>query len=332
MVDFASNDTLGLARSKHLWTEWQASRMGATGARLMTGNHRYVEQLEHEIACYHGCEAALIVGSGYLANIALLSALGSSQTLFIHDLDVHASMYDGMRLGRARCVPFRHQDMEHLERRLRSCSGYMQRFVIVESLYSMSGCLAPLDEMISLCARYGAQLIVDEAHAVGVYGPCGRGLADGKQPFARIVTFGKALGCYGAAILGTHLLKQYLINFARPFIYSTALPFPLLAAVRSAYRLLPGLDQERKQLRKLVEIWQSEMPVASPSHIQYVPVSGNDNARALMQRCVTRGFDVRAILSPTVRRGQECLRVCLHAFNTEQQLRELVQYLRVRAF
>lgn len=338
-IDFASNDTLGVARSRRFRSdieqEWRCAEgvalpMGATGSRLLTGSSRYIAELEREIAAYHGCEAALVIGSGYLANVALLSALGSEHTTLLYDLDVHASMYDGMRLSRARCIPFRHQDLEHLDWRLQRYAALGRCFVCVESLYSISGDLAPLDSLSALCRQYDACLIIDEAHAAGVYGPGGRGLSYGNEVFARVITFGKAFGCYGAAILGSRTLKEYLVNFARPFIYSTALPLPLLAAIHCAYRMMPHLEAERAHVRHLTQLWRQEAAHSSPAHIQSLRVPGNTAACTLMHRCLDRGFDVRALLSPTVRRGEECLRISLHAHNSEKELLQLLECLKCK--
>jgi 8-amino-7-oxononanoate synthase len=315
-VDFASNDYLGLARCPKLAIaaelEWEQSGMGlgATGSRLLTGNSAYAEQLEREIAQYHQAETALLFGCGYLANLGLFSALALERKPILFDAGIHASVRDGLRLGGARAVPVRHNDLNHLEGRLRALQE--PSYIAVESVYSTDGQLAPLAELNSLAEKYGAQLIVDEAHAVGILGTnlC--------TPFARLVTFGKALGGYGAAVLGSETLKSMLLNFARSVIYSTALPPFCLATIRCGYRMLPSLEPERRHLQLLIRQFGR-----SPSPIQPVPVPGNQAVRAAALAIREAGLDVRPLMSPTVRRGEEMLRVCLHAFNTTDELKRL---------
>jgi len=319
LIDFASNDYLGLARHqgfiRAIKEEWKGC-VGSTGSRLMTGDSHYAEELEASLAQFHGFESALLCGCGYMANIGLLSALGNVGGVFFYDIQVHASLHDGLRLGRACAVPFRHNDLNHLEQRLQAHRGTDRRWIIVESIYSTDGSQAHLEDLCALAGKYQARLIVDEAHAVGVRGE-GRGLVAEKnlvpKVFALVVTFGKALGSYGAAVLGSTTLKDYLINFARPFIYSTALPYPVLASIKCAYQFLPTLQAERTALQRL----------NADTHIQSIPVKGNSEAHQLSQFLQREGFDVRPLLSPTVPAGQERLRLSLHAFNTNEELTRL---------
>lgn len=319
LIDFASNDYLGLARSLELAAavlqEWKGN-LGATGSRLLTGNSRYAEELEEKIASLHGYESGAIFNCGYMANLGLLSALGEEQ-IILFDAGVHASTRDGIRLSRSKAFPFRHNDLEHLEARLKSYGGC---YIAIESLYSTDGSFAPLVEVAALARRYSASLIVDEAHAVGVFGPEGRGLVAEHQlqgsVFAQVHTFSKALGVSGAIVLGNEKLKETLVNFARPFIYTTALPYYDLAAIRCSYELFPKLEKERSHLRKLMGI---------TSQIQTISCPGNEAVKALAEKFRRRGFDVRPLTSPTVRRGDEKLRICLHAFNKEEDLKSLYE-------
>lgn len=229
-VDFASNDYLGLARSPNyiasLCSEWEVIRLnsnlgftGSTGSRLLTGNSLYAEELESQIAQYHHSEAALLFNCGYMANLGLISAFGNlaarGATVF-YDIAVHASVHDALRLGRFEAYPFRHNDLEHLKNRLEKKRSAIA-LVCIESVYSMDGSIAPLCEIAQLCIQHRAQLIVDEAHAVGVFGPEGRGYVVEKGlegcTFARVITFGKALGSYGAAVLCSSTLKDYTRQF-----------------------------------------------------------------------------------------------------------------------
>jgi len=302
LIDFASNDYLGLAGCP-------------IGSRLLTGNTIYAEDLEDQIAQFHGYEAGLLFNCGYMANLGLISTLSST---ILFDSHVHASTRDGIRLSSAKAFPFRHNDLDHLENRLKQ---FEQCFICIESIYSTDGSLAPLPEIADLASRYGARLIVDEAHAVGIMGPQGRGLVAQHhltdQIFAQVVTFGKALGAHGAIVLGSETLKNYLINFASSFIYTTALPRLILETIKESYKRFPKMEKERSHLRRLMEI------CGAKTHIHAIPTSGREKEKCLRER----GFDVRALLSPTVQRGQEVLRITLHAFNKEKELVHLCKEL-----
>ncbi|WP_080237748.1 aminotransferase class I/II-fold pyridoxal phosphate-dependent enzyme [Spirosoma rigui] len=347
LVDFCSNDYLGLARSPALRAaiqqadaDWATVRTGATGSRLLAGQTDLANEVEQELAQLYKTETALIFNSGYDANIGLLACLPQAGDTLLTDELIHASMIDGARLSYATRQRFRHNDLAHLETLLRSAAESAgQVFVAVESLYSMDGDLAPLRALTNLCEQYGAVLLVDEAHATGVYGPNGEGLvvALGLQErvFARVHTFGKALGVHGAAVVGSALLRDYLINFARPFIYSTALPPHSLLAIRCAHKQLRIQSASRQQLQDRLRLFRQlvtdQLPGStwtdSLSPIQCLIVPGNEQARRVAQQAQGAGFDVRAILSPTVPVGQERLRICIHAFNTETEITRLVEIL-----
>lgn len=342
LIDFSSNDYLGLARSATLSStiiqEWKThqgclTKIGSTGSRLLTGNSSYIQELENQIAAFHGYEAGLLFNCGYMANLGLLSTIATDQDIIFFDFAAHASTKDGIRLSQAQAFPFKHNDLSHLKSRLQNCSGKGNRFICIESLYSTDGSQAPLSEMVQLAEEFEAHLIVDEAHAVGVIGPQGKGLVakEGltRHVFAQVVTFGKALGVQGAIVLGSHLLKETLINFAHPFIYTTALPFFSLAAIYCSYKRLPFLEQEREQVQKLITAFCKAYPsAASRSHIQSILCPGNAAAKQKSKSLLKEGFDVRPLLSPTVRKGKEILRICLHAFNTEKELSDLMEKVR----
>jgi 8-amino-7-oxononanoate synthase len=349
LIDFCSNDYLGMARSPELRTAIQRADAGlprqytgATGSRLLAGQTALANEVEETLASHYRTEAALIFNSGYDANIGLLACLPQAGDTLLTDELIHASMIDGARLSYAHRNRFRHNDLTDLEHQLRTIAGAGsagQVFVAVESVYSMDGDLAPLQALVDLCDRYGAALLVDEAHATGVYGPNGEGLvvAMGLQDrvLARVHTFGKALGVHGAAVVGPVVLRDYLINFARPFIYSTALPPHSLLAIRCAHDLLKNQPETRQRLHDRLTHFQqrvlSRLPGSnwtnSESPIQCLIVPGNDNARRVASAAQGAGFDVRAILSPTVPVGQERLRICIHAFNTEAEMDRLVEIL-----
>lgn len=335
-IDFASNDYLGLARSKELafkvYQEWQnqvepLNGCGSTGSRLLTGNSSYVQKLEESIAAFHGYDSGLIFNCGYMANVGLISAIAGADDTLFYDVEVHASLRDGIGLCRGRAFPFRHNDLNHLEERLKKCNSKGQRFICIESIYSTNGSMAPLKEICSLAKQYNAALIVDEAHATGACGLMGRGLVAKhkltSEVFAQVVTFGKALGAHGAIVLGSATLKQMLLNFATSFIYTTALPFHSLAAIKCSYDLFPKMEVERQRLQKLIQLFST----SSQSHIQSFPIKGNLAVKEVGKRLALEGFDLNVLMSPTVRRGHEALRICLHAFNTENEVARCIKLL-----
>lgn len=341
-IDFCSNDYLGFARSERIsqavatMLEEQDYRNGSGGSRLISGNSVFTETTEADIATFHNAETALLFNSGYDANTGLLSCLAQRGDTIVMDELSHASLIDGARLSYASRYTFRHNDCDDLEARLRNTRGRI--YVVTESVFSMDGDLAPLLQMAVLCRQYGANLVVDEAHALGITGPNGRGLVQQlrleKEVFARIVTFGKALGCHGAAVLGSVNLRNYLINFARSFIYTTAAPVHSVAAIACAYRELERLDYQamiQERIGFFSELYQAEMPehniVHTPSAIQTVQFNHRVQAKAAAMALQQKGIDIRAILSPTVPAGKERLRICLHTFNTDQEIEMLITEL-----
>ncbi|MBB5637805.1 8-amino-7-oxononanoate synthase [Pedobacter cryoconitis] len=340
LYDFSSNDYLGFARSQELRqitnTELEKHpkiRSGATGSRLLSGNSEFAEQLEEEIAGYHHAANGLIFNSGYAANSAIFSCLPQKDDTIIHDELIHASIIDGSRLSYATRLKFRHNNLEDLEKKLKKTTGIC--YVAVESIYSMDGDMADLAGISSLCQQYNAHLIVDEAHAFGVIGT---GLVDllGIQEavFARIVTFGKALGLHGAIILGTDLLRDYLINFARPFIYTTALPYPQLIALKIAYKHFLSHPELQSTLKHKSSLLKANLAPKYQLHckdnlaaIHCIFLSGNDEAIKFSRTLQREGFDVRPILSPTVPKGKERLRICVHVHNTDAEILELCHHI-----
>lgn len=344
MADFCSNDYLGFARSEELnaliageLAKHPGYPTGSTGSRLLSGNSTYAEHLEEEIALFHHAPAGLLFNSGYAANLGLLSAVAGRGDTVVCDELAHASIIDGIRLSGANRYSFAHNDVDSLEQKLRQAAkGAGRVFVVVESLYSMDGDQAPLRDVVSLAGKYQAALIVDEAHAGGVFGKNGRGLVPHsgleEQVFARIYTFGKALGSHGAIVLGSRTLKHYLVNFARPLIYSTALPFHNLASVKCAYELLIGQPDLQKKLtdraawfRQLAK--KAGLSPGATGPIQTITIPGNAAVRAAADRLQAAGLDVRPILSPTVPPGKERLRICLHLFNSDEELKKLSEQL-----
>lgn len=339
-IDFYSNDYLGLAKNKdfqaELSTRIKQSHLshGSTGSRLISGNNSLFEETEKQIADFHQVEAALIFNSGYDANVDLLSSVTGREDVILFDHLIHASVRDGIRLSLASAFSFAHNDLKKLEEKLRRVKKRV--FVVVESVYSMDGDQAPLNEIAFLCKKYDAYLIVDEAHATGVIGDRGEGLVQHlglqDQCFARIHTFGKALGAHGAAVAGSNILKQFLINYARSFIYTTALPPASVVAIAASYDHFPLMKAARDHLRKLVAFFQkADLPLkklASDTPIQIVLTPGNEQAKKREKQLQKKGFMIKAILSPTVPKGSERLRIVLHSFNTMKEVRELIGELR----
>ena len=348
LVDFCSNDYLGLARSPELQqaiqrTENQINtpRNGATGSRLLAGHTALADLVETQLAAFYQTESALIFNAGYDANIGLFSALPQRGDVLLTDELIHASMIDGARLSYAERHRFPHNNLDHLSTLLQAAHDRKAPniFVAVESVYSMDGDTAPLAELVELCTQYEAHLIVDEAHATGVYGPNGEGLVVElglqERVLARIHTFGKGLGVHGAAVVGPTLLRDYLINTARSFIYTTALPPHNLLAIQCAHEQLAVQTEQRAQLHQRIAFFRERVTqklstgcwTDSSSPIQCLLIEGNEACRAVATRAQVAGFDVRAILSPTVPVGQERVRICLHSFNTEEQIAGLVDVL-----
>ena len=326
-IDLCSNDYLGVVRNKRIesvidHSAAQEKLYGSTGSRLISGNYRLIEETEKQIARFHASPSALIFNSGYDANTGLLGSVPQRGDTVLYDQLSHASIRDGIRLSLAHSFSFAHNDLADLEKKLRQASGNI--FVVTESIFSMDGDSAPLREIVDLCRRYEARLIVDEAHATGVVGRSGEGLAQMLQLqedcFARIYTFGKALGCHGAVIACSSLLRDYLINFSRPFIYTTAMPASAVLAIQAAYSLFPGMQEERNNLQSLIGAFRAAagnlVISESKTPIQAVIIPGNRQVKAAASRLQENGFDLRPILSPTVPQGKERLRVVLHAFNT----------------
>jgi 8-amino-7-oxononanoate synthase len=339
MVDFCSNDYLGLARSAamqeavHTLLGERPYMHGSTGSRLLAGNYAWIEEAESNLAAFHAAAAGLIFNSGYDANVGVFSCIPQKDDTVIYDQLIHASIRDGIRLGRAQSFSFFHNDVQDLEKKLGRAKGNV--FVAVESVYSMDGDKAPLTEIAAACEKAGAHLIVDEAHATGVIGPQGEGLVQALglagSCFARVHTFGKAVGCHGAIVLGSATLRSYLVNFSRSFIYTTALPPTAVAAIMASYNLFPYMTEARAHLSALISRFREAtgtlqvLPGDTP--IQIVLTPGNEVTRRQAAALQAAGLDVRAILHPTVPKGQERLRIVLHSFNTFEEVDACVQVL-----
>jgi 8-amino-7-oxononanoate synthase len=345
-IDLSSNDYLGLSRHPLLQERMAAAVLeqgcGSTGSRLLRGERECFARLERRFARFKDAERALYFSSGYLANIAVLSTFAESGDVIFSDERNHASLIDGARLSRAQRVVFPHGDVRALERLMREHADG-QAFVITESLFSMDGDFAPLRDLAAVCRACGAALIVDEAHAVGVYGPRGSGLIEeagvGEDVFVSINTAGKALGVAGAFVAGSELAIETLVQRARPFIFSTAAPPAVAAALEASLDVIDSEPERRelllarsRDLRKLLQAAGIAVPAGASQIIpisQIVSITLGDNQRAMtvaeaMQRA---GFDVRAIRPPSVPHGTARLRVSVHADISEEALGRFVAAL-----
>ena len=345
-INFYSNDYLGLSTDSRLREAVAAalaagSPVGSTGSRLLSGHALVWDELEREFAEFAGTEAALYFGSGYAANTGLFSCVLKPGDVVFSDSANHASIIDGIRLSGARKVIFPHLDLNVLEDELRRATAERgQKFIVVESVFSMDGDRSPIPALLDLAERYGAELIVDEAHATGVLGPQGRGLvaaAGTTQRVAAVVhTCGKALASAGAFVACSSVLREYLINHARPFIFSTAPPPYLAAQVSAAVRIAAAADSERVHLENLATHLRARLresgfhTARSDSQIVPVLVGENDAALALAARLCEDGFAVRAIRPPTVPPGTARLRLSLTVKHTIEMMDRLADSL-VRA-
>jgi 8-amino-7-oxononanoate synthase len=326
-IDFTSNDYLGLANSPRIRSAIAAAlergvAVGSGGSRLLRGNHPEHQGLEIEAAAFFGTERALYFSSGYAANTALFSTLPKRGDLIVHDALIHASALEGIAASRAEAVAARHNDVASFEdaiRRWRKTGGTGHPWIAVESLYSMDGDRAPLAELLTLAVRHDGFLVIDEAHATGVFGPGGRGLATGMEGRDNVIllhTCGKALGVEGALVGASNVICDYLVNRARAFIYSTA-PSPLMAAgVRESLKILVDEPQRRADFERLLTFANAQLTVAlglKGSGTQILPVMIGDNSRAvrIAARMRAEGFDIRAIRPPTVPEGTARLRIAI---------------------
>jgi 8-amino-7-oxononanoate synthase len=339
-VDLSSNDYLGLAadpRMKRAVLEGvtAATRIASTGSRLLSGHDEVWTQLEHDFARWVGVEAALYFTSGYSANVGLLSALLRPEDVVFSDSANHASLIDGMRLAKCRRVIFPHLDLNFLEEQLRrnaSISG--SRVIVVESIFSMEGDAAPLADLAALAERYAAELIVDEAHAIGVRGPSGSGCVAEAGLSARVLatvhTCGKALASAGAFVCGSENLRRFLINRARTFIFNTGLPPYFASQIAAGMSLAAEANGERLRLRKLSAFLRNELRTngfdvgSGDSQIVPVLLGSNEAAVHFAEGLRMRGFGIRAIRPPTVPEGTARIRLSLTAKLSEEILAALV--------
>ncbi|MBF4467592.1 8-amino-7-oxononanoate synthase [Flavobacterium sp. LC2016-12] len=346
LVDFSSNDYVGFSRSEaifklahHYLIENEIIQNGATGSRLISGNHSLYQIAETFIAEFHDAESALIFNSGYDVNVGFFSAVPQRNDVILYDELSHASIRDGITMSNAKSYKFIHNDFDDLERlilKFRNSNIY----VVTETVFSMDGDSPNMEELVALSEKHNCYLVVDEAHTLGVFGEKGEGLTQylnlHQRIFARIMTFGKGLGCHGAVVLGSTDLKEYLVNFARSFIYTTGLSPHSVATILVAYQHLDIEKINIEKLRQNIVFFNQQknllglkpMFVRSKSAIQSAIVPGNEKVKQLAQQLQDKGFDVKPILSPTVPEGQERLRFCIHSYNSEEEINQVLEFLR----
>ncbi len=334
-TDFFSNDYLGLGTN----AEFQnVKTSGSGGSRLISGNSQEAENTEKWMADFFQAEDALIFNSGYDANIGFFSSVPQRGDFILYDDLIHASIRDGIRLSNAKSFSFKHNDIKDLKQKLDRSEGTV--FVAVESLYSMDGDIAPLLEISEICQNANALLIVDEAHACGIFGEQGKGICHQNaildHVFARIITFGKAYGTHGAAVLGSTELKNYLVNFARSFIYTTALPPYQYEHIQT--QIAKSIDDEnRLKLKENIRLFRNLLASKTSlsdenSPIQILLTPGIENAQRVANAIQLEKIAVKAIFSPTVPEGQERLRICLHAFNTNEEIEKLCGLILLKSY
>jgi 8-amino-7-oxononanoate synthase len=358
-IDFSSNDYLGFAKNDEIFETTHQYLIdnnikvnGATGSRLISGNHIMYDITESYIAKFHQSETALIFNSGYDANVGFFSAVPQRNDVILYDELCHASIRDGIQMSHAKSYKFQHNDYEDLEHLLQKFviqskveeklstpnSQLPTIYIVTESVFSMDGDAPNMETLVQLSEKYKSLLVVDEAHALGVFGDKGEGLVQSQnlqdKIFARIMTFGKGIGCHGAAILGNSDLKEYLVNFARSFIYTTGLSPHSVATILVAYKYL-NQTKELQKLKENINFFNQQKQllgikplfVYSKSAIHSAIIPGNKKVKNIAAQLQEKGFEVKAILSPTVPEGQERLRFCLHSYNTEKEMQDMLSEL-----
>lgn len=346
LVDFSSNDYLGFAKSETIFENTHQFLIkkniklnGATGSRLLSGNYSLYNEVETFLARIHQSESALLFNSGYDANLGFFSSIPQRGDIILYDEFSHASIRDGIQLSNAKAYKFQHNNLDDLQRLLKRCQEISNKsdvYVVTESIFSMDGDSPELKETVRICKKHNAFLIVDEAHAIGVFD---NGIIQQQNlqndVFARIITFGKALGCHGAAVLGNKELTQYLVNFARSFIYTTGLSPHSIATILESYLFLNSLDGKAQQtsLQQKINHFKSEIQrlqlnfITSNSTIHCCIIGGNEHTKHVSKELKQNGFDVKPILYPTVQKEKERLRFCLHSYNSEQEITKVLELL-----
>jgi 8-amino-7-oxononanoate synthase len=323
LIDFSSNDYLGIAKSNN---------SGSTGSRLISGNSKEIEEIEKNFASKLNAQASLYYGAGYLANIGLIPTVSDRFTTILSDELIHASLIDGIRLSHAKNFSFKHNDLNHLQNLLDKNKG--KKIVVVETVYSMDGDSPDLDSLFKLVSSYlDTYVILDEAHGLGLSGDNNMGIAQSfinhDKCLAVVYPLGKAAGLSGAFVVGTNLLKDFLINFSRSFIYSTAPSSLIINQIKSQLKSL-----SKKDVVKVIQLKNyflkgidKSYEVFSGKNGAIVSVITKDKSKKLEKKMIENNLFVKAILAPTVSKGHERLRICFHEFNNKKQVDILLEIL-----
>ena len=357
-IDFSSNDYLGLSQCTNqlslvnsTYNKYKENVvLGATGSRLLSGNQRYHTKLETYLAKLHNRKYALLFNSGYDANLSVLSSLPCENDVVLFDELCHNSLFTGYKLSRCfvnnhNFITFKHNNVNDLEKLLIQYNNENRCiFIVLESVYSMDGDISPLSSICKIAQKYNAFIILDEAHALGIFGKNGTGMLSEENLeqhpniLCSVYTFGKAAGCHGAIVVcNTLVLKEYLINYARPFIYSTALPLHSVATVQCAYTTITGEEgyKRRRKLHELVTYFQREISkfssvklINSPSPIQAIIIRGNERCLAIAKKLNQCGFDVYPIHAPTILAGSERIRIILHYHTSFVEVKSFINCLK----
>ena len=333
-TDFYSNDYLSISKNNNITIAHseEPNYYGASGSRLISGNFSFVERIESKIAKFHNTPSALLYQSGYLANLGLISCIATKNDTIIYDALIHASIRDSIRLTNAKNYSFKHNNIDDLEKKIQNSEGTI--FVIIESVYSMDGDFGAIEDILAISKKHNANLIIDEAHSVGLYGINGQGLAYDKNVindiFAIITTYGKAFGLHGASVLCSESTKQYLINFSKPFIYTTGISKHEAELINLRYNQVKKANNERKVLFENISYYINKINVLehkktlkfskNNSPIQYVLIGDIDKTKEISNILNKNNLLVKPILSPTVAQGKERIRICLHQHNTKKEI------------
>lgn len=338
LIDFRSNDYLGLTQSawiKQKLSEFQFQHLGSSGSRLLSGNSSIHEQVENFLADFYQSEAALLFNSGFDANVGLLSTIIRPEDVVFFDEAIHASMHQGLKLSKAETISFNHNDIEDLENKIQRYPTKKITWIVCESYYSMNGDKAPLEKFVQIAQKYNLQIIVDEAHAVGCFGENGRGLCNEinfkNSLFARVVTFGKAIGSHGAAVLCSQKTKEYLINFSKNFIYTTALPPHNIYHIFLAHQFLLKFPNAAKKLHQNIQYFKQRtfhlQNLSGEGPVFSFVIPGEQDVKIMAQKLQNIGMAIQPIVAPTVLKGKEQLRIILHSQNTIDEIQLLIDTL-----
>ncbi|WP_096436846.1 8-amino-7-oxononanoate synthase [Alteribacter populi] len=337
---FSSNNYLGLANDQRLINAAKATLdefgVGSSGSRLTTGNSIWHERLEEKVAQFKQTEAALLFSNGYLANVGVLSSLPEKGDVILSDQLNHASIIDGCRLSKADTMIYNHVDMIDLEKKLKEERSYQRRFIVTDGVFSMDGNIAPLDKIMTLASRYGASVIVDDAHATGVLGKHGRGTSEyfGIKPDVIIGTLSKAVGTEGGYVAGSKTLVDFLLNYARPFIFQTAISPASCAASSVAFDVIESSMNKRESLVSKVQYLKMNLQelgyhvIGGQGPIVPVIIGESQKAVSFADRLREKAIYAPAIRPPTVSPSESRIRLTLTSDHTDEEIDYLIEAFR----